>query len=88
MGILPLQFPAGASAATLGLTGRETLSVRGLDAGVTPGMEVTVEATAEDARAFSFPATVRIDGPAEVAYFERGGILRMVLLELLGRART
>ena len=86
MGILPLQFAAGESAETLGLTGRETLAVRGLRAGVVPGMEVTVEAVREDGTTFAFPATVRIDGPAEVAYYGRGGILRMVLLELLGRA--
>ena len=85
MGILPLQFAVGTSAAILGLTGRETLSVSGLDAGVTPGMEVMIEAVGENGSTISFPAIVRIDGDAELAYHERGGILRMVLLELLGR---
>jgi aconitate hydratase len=83
MGILPLQFVHGESAASLGLTGRETLAVRGLDAGVAPGLQVTVEATADDGTVTTFAATVRIDGAAEVAYHERGGILRMVLLDVL-----
>jgi aconitate hydratase len=83
MGILPLQFSAGDSASSLGITGRETFSVRGLAAGVTPGMQVTVEAVRTDGTAVSFPATVRIDGAAEVAYFSSGGLLRMVLRELL-----
>jgi aconitate hydratase len=83
MGILPLQFAAGDSAATLGLDGRETFSVRGLAGGVTPGMQVAVEVVRIDGAAISFQATVRIDGAAEVAYFSSGGLLRMVLRELL-----
>ncbi len=83
MGILPLEFVAGDSAASLGLTGRETFAVRGLDAGVSAGMRVTVEALGEDGTAATFPATVRIDGAAELEYFANGGILRLVLRQML-----
>ena len=84
MGVLPLQYAEGVSAATLGLSGRETFAVRGLAGGPTPGMEVTVEATADDGSTTTFPATVRVDGAAEVEYFANGGILRMVLRDMLG----
>ncbi|HEY7667418.1 MAG TPA: aconitate hydratase AcnA [Actinomycetota bacterium] len=83
MGILPLEFVAGDSAASLGLTGRETFAVRGLDAGVTAGMRVTVEATDDAGSVTTFPATVRIDGAAELEYFANGGILRLVLRQML-----
>ncbi len=83
MGVLPLQYAEGDSAATLGLSGRETFAVRGLDGGLTPGMEVTVEATPDDGSTVTFPATVRIDGAAEVEYFANGGLLRMVLRDTL-----
>jgi aconitate hydratase len=85
MGVLPLQFAPSDSAASLGLTGRETFSVRGLDNGVSPGLKVPVEAVGEDGTTRAFTATVRIDGAAEVAYFSSGGLLRMVLRELLER---
>ncbi len=81
MGILPLQFAAGESAASLGLTGRETFAVRGLTHGVTPGQDVTVVAT-DDRSETTFTATVRIDGAAEVETFASGGLLRMVLKQL------
>jgi aconitate hydratase len=85
MGVLPLQFALGDSAASLGLTGRETFSVGGLENGVSPGLQVPVEAVGEDGTTRVFTAMVRIDGAAEVAYFASGGLLRMVLRELLER---
>jgi aconitate hydratase len=85
MGVLPLQYRAGESAATLGLAGTETLSVQGLAAGLVPGQEATVEVTGEDGSTAAFPVTVRVDAPAEVEYYARGGILRMVLEQMLGR---
>ena len=85
MGVLPLQFAAGESAASLGLSGRETFSVRGLEGGVSPGMQVAVEAVSDDGARRAFSAIVRIDGAAEVDYFAGGGLLRMVLRELLER---
>ncbi|MGZ4124522.1 MAG: aconitate hydratase AcnA [Actinomycetota bacterium] len=84
MGVLPLQFADGAAASSLGLTGRETFAIRGLADGISPGQRVRVEAIREDGSATAFDAVVRIDGPAEVEYFLAGGILRMVLRDLLG----
>jgi aconitate hydratase len=85
MGVLPLQFAPGESAASLGLTGRETFAVHGLDAGITPGQDVTIEATAEDGAITAFSARLRVDGPAEVEYMANGGILQMVLRQMLAR---
>ncbi len=83
MGILPLEFRPGDSAASLGLTGRETFDVLGLADGIAPGQEATVRARSEDGREIAFPVTVRVDQPAEVEYLRDGGILRMVLRRLL-----
>jgi len=79
MGILPLQFAEGDSAAGRGLTGRETIHIRGLGTHMVPRSEVIVQVRREDGNEFMFPAVVRIDGPAEVEYFRQGGILRMVM---------
>ena len=84
MGILPLQFKQGGSAAGHGLSGRETYSIRGLEIGIAPGQDATVEVVREDGSSDSFPVTVRIDQAAEVAIFAHGGILPMVLREALG----
>ncbi len=81
MGVVPLQFPAGESAASLGLDGTETFSITGLTAlneGVTP-RTVAVEAERADGSVVSFDATVRIDTPGEADYFRNGGILQYVL---------
>jgi aconitate hydratase len=83
MGVLPLQYPAGESAATLGLTGHETFAVRGLSGGVTPGQTAHVEAGADDGTLTRFDVTVRIDAEAELEYFGAGGILRLVLAQML-----
>ncbi|MGB9377381.1 MAG: aconitate hydratase [Mycobacteriales bacterium] len=80
MGVLPLQYPAGESAESLGLTGEETFSVSGVTAlndGDSP-REVTVDA---DGKQFS--AVLRIDTPAEADYFRHGGIMQYVLRSLL-----
>ncbi|MDR6507814.1 aconitate hydratase AcnA [Arthrobacter oryzae] len=84
MGVLPLQFPAGESAATLGLTGTETFSVEGVTAlneGTTP-RTLKVTATAEDGSAKSFDAVLRIDTPGEADYYRNGGILQYVLRQI------
>jgi aconitate hydratase len=83
MGVLPLQFPPGESAESLGLTGREVYDVRGLAGGLRPLQQVTVEARRDDGSTVSFQAVVRIDGPVEVDYYRHGGILRMVLRQML-----
>jgi aconitate hydratase len=84
MGVLPLQYLAGTTAASLGLTGRETYAVRGLSGGIVPGQELAVDAVAEDGQVISFPATLRVDGAAEVDYLRAGGVLNLVLAEMLG----
>jgi aconitate hydratase len=84
MGVLPLQFPAGESAATLGLTGTETFSVEGVTAlneGTTP-KTLKVTATAEDGSSKSFDAVLRIDTPGEADYYRNGGILQYVLRQI------
>jgi aconitate hydratase len=83
MGVLPLQYAEGSSATSLGLTGRETFSVRGLDGGPSPGQRATVEAVADDGTATRFDVLVRIDAEAELEYFRAGGILRLVLAQML-----
>ncbi len=80
MGILPLQFPEGESARTLGLTGRELYSITGLADG--EPKEVTVTATAEGGHQTLFTARVRIDTPNEWEYYRHGGILHYVLRKL------
>ena len=87
MGVVPLQFPAGESAATLGLDGTETFTVTGLTAlndGVTP-RTVAVRARRPDGSVVSFDAVVRIDTPGEADYFRNGGILQYVLRQLAAR---
>ena len=83
MGIVPLQFAAGDSASSLGLDGTETFAVRGFDGVIVPGQQVTVEAVRADGVPTTFEATVRIDGAAEVAYMRAGGVLNLVLAQML-----
>lgn len=86
MGVLPLQYPAGESAATLGLTGTETFAVEGVTAlneGTTP-KTLKVTATAEDGSTKSFDAVLRIDTPGEADYYRNGGILQYVLRQISG----
>ena len=82
MGVLPLQFPRGESAESLGLTGREVFDIEGLDDDLGPGQEVLVRARDEDGRGKSFGVTVRIDTPVEMEYYRNGGILHTVLRRL------
>lgn len=85
MGVLPLQYPAGETADSLGLTGTETFDVTGiveLNNGVTP-KTVTVTARAEDGKVITFSALLRIDTPGEADYFRHGGILQYVLRSLV-----
>lgn len=84
MGVLPLQFPAGESADSLGLDGTETFSIEGvteLNEGKTPAT-VKVTAEKEDGTKVEFDAVVRIDTPGEADYYRNGGILQYVLRQL------
>ena len=79
MGILPLQFLPGESAATLGLTGREAYTIDLAPGGPAPRSRATVLATADDGSERRFEVTVRLDGPIELDYYRQGGILPAVL---------
>ncbi|MFL5679186.1 MAG: aconitate hydratase [Chloroflexota bacterium] len=79
MGVLPLQFESGESAASLGLTGRESYSIAGIAAGLAPRQRVTVIATSDDGTERRFGAIARLDGEIEVEYLRHGGILPAVL---------
>ncbi|GAA4285313.1 aconitate hydratase AcnA [Brevibacterium daeguense] len=85
MGVLPLQFPAGESADTLGLDGTESFDISGvteLNNGTTP-KTVKVKATKGDGNVVEFDAVVRIDTPGEADYYRNGGILQYVLRQLV-----
>ena len=85
MGVLPLQFPAGESADSLGLDGTETFDFSGiteLNEGRTP-KTVKVVATKQDGSTVEFDGVVRIDTPGEADYYRNGGILQYVLRSLL-----
>jgi aconitate hydratase A / 2-methylisocitrate dehydratase len=84
MGVLPLQFPDRESIDSLGLTGEETFDVGDLQDG--EAKTVTVTAHRDDDDDVTFEATVRIDTPNEVTYFQNGGILHRVLRDLRSRA--
>ncbi|HWF97547.1 MAG TPA: aconitate hydratase AcnA [Steroidobacteraceae bacterium] len=87
MGVAPLQFQPGASAKSLGLTGREVFEIAGLASG--DAKEVTVKATpAEGGKPITFTARVRIDTPKEREYYRHGGILQYVLRQLAGAGRS
>ncbi|RRD61003.1 aconitate hydratase AcnA [Leucobacter sp. OH1287] len=85
MGVLPLQFPAGESADSLGLDGTETFDISGiteLNEGRTP-KTVSVKATHPNGTVTEFDAVVRIDTPGEADYYRNGGILQYVLRSLV-----
>jgi aconitate hydratase len=99
MGVLPLQYPKGENAETLGLTGEETFSISGITAlnraaagsaegsagGRTPN-QVEVQATPPGGgEPWTFTVTVRIDTPGEAEYFRHGGIMQYVLRSLLAK---
>ncbi|MEA2611662.1 MAG: aconitate hydratase [Chloroflexota bacterium] len=86
MGILPLQFKPGETPSSLGLTGRETLSVSGMEDGPTPRQTVTVVARADDGSERRFDTIARLDGPIDVEYYLAGGILSAVLRRLATEA--
>ncbi len=87
MGVLPLQFPEGENADSLGLEGTETFEISGvteLNNGITPET-VAVKAVKADGAAVEFDAVVRIDTPGEADYYRNGGILQYVLRSLVAK---
>ena len=83
MGVLPLTFPAGESADSLGLDGTEVFDID-VDDSLTPRQDVAVRATKADGTVVSFTATARCDTPIEVDYLRHGGILHMVIRQMAG----
>jgi len=83
MGVLPLQFPDGTTAQSLGLDGSETFSITGLSNGIKPGQKLTLEIESKDGQERSVPMKLRIDTPIEIDYYRHGGILPFVLRQLL-----
>ena len=83
MGVLPLQFTGGQSAATLQLNGHEKLDISGIDDNIKPGQLLRVIARRDDGEQIEFEVLCRIDTRNEVDYFKAGGILHYVLREML-----
>jgi len=86
MGVLPLQFKDGQTAQSLGLSGLETFTIKGVDQG--RARTVTVVATPAGGAAIEFEARVRIDTPKEREYFQHGGILQYVLRQLAAQGKA
>jgi aconitate hydratase len=95
MGVLPLQFPEGTTAQSLGLDGSEIFSITGLSDAIRPGETITLEIESRDGPASakatagrqkrSVPVKLRIDTPIEIDYYRHGGILPFVLRQLLSK---
>jgi aconitate hydratase len=85
MGVLPLEFTPGETMASLGLTGQETFTIRGLGR-LAPRARLTVEAMAPDGKKTSFQVLARVDDPTDVEYVRQGGILQQVLRERIAAA--
>ena len=81
MGVLPLQFKDGDTRNSLGLTGSDSFTIKGL-ADLSPSQDVEVDVTREDGSTFSFTALCRIDTANEMEYYRNGGILHYVLRKL------
>ncbi|SAI72422.1 aconitate hydratase [Bordetella ansorpii] len=83
MGVLPLQFKGNDSVDSLGITGRETYDISGLEGGIKPMQDVTLTIHREDGSTQEVVLMLRIDTPIEVDYYKHGGILPFVLRQLL-----
>ena len=83
MGILPLEFAEGKNWEAIGLDGKETFDIPGLNDDLEPRSTIQVVATKADGTKVEFDAVVRIDTPVEMDYYRNGGILQTVLRNLL-----
>jgi aconitate hydratase len=79
MGVLPLQLMPGESSSSLGITGREEVSLEGLDEHIQPGSRLTVRMIKEDGGVMYFHVIARLNTPVEVEYYRHGGVLNAVL---------
>jgi aconitate hydratase len=86
MGILPLEFQPGESLGSLGLSGTETFTIRGLGSGLRPGQRLEVEATGKDGAHRRFTVISRLDNATDVEYLRHGGVLPLVLRQLMARS--
>ena len=86
MGVLPLQFKAGETPASLNLSGTAEFSFSGIAEGLEPRGDVRVGAKGEDGASTPFTVTARIDTPEELAAFRHGGILPYVVRQLVSRS--
>jgi aconitate hydratase len=86
MGVLPLQFKLGDTAASLKITGTESFEIKGVADGLKPRGDVLVVATETDGSKREFSAAVRIDTPEELIAFKHGGILPYVVRQLVGKS--
>jgi aconitate hydratase len=86
MGVLPLQFKPGESAQSLGLTGKESFEIAGLDRGAAKSVKVI--AKSDHGRSIEFEARLRIDTPKELEYYQHGGILHYVLRQLASPSKA
>jgi aconitate hydratase len=84
MGILPLEFSAGESRQSLGLSGREQFTIRGFGE-LSPRQRLTVDVEGDDGSRKSFAVTARLDNETDVEYLRHGGVLPMVLRDLMTR---
>jgi aconitate hydratase len=82
MGVLPLVYEAGQTAASLGLTGQEVFEIE-LSDSIKPKQKITVKATGPDGQFKQFTTVCRIDTPVEIGYYRNGGILHTVLRKML-----
>ncbi|MDQ4145873.1 MAG: aconitate hydratase AcnA [Actinomycetota bacterium] len=83
MGILPLQFSEGDNAESLGLTGKETFDIEGIEDSLEPQKELTVVARSDNGDEKRFTSLCRIDSDVELDYYRNGGVLQMVLRRML-----
>jgi aconitate hydratase A / 2-methylisocitrate dehydratase len=83
MGVLPLEFEAGQTAKSLGLTGRESFDIDGLAEGLTPRKRLRIRACTDGGSEIVFTAIARVDTPVEAVYYQHGGILHYVLRQML-----
>lgn len=85
MGVLPCQFLNGQNAASLGITGGETFSLKGIDGEIRPGQDVSLVVERADGSSLEVALRLRIDTSIEVEYYKHGGILPFVLRQLLAK---
>jgi aconitate hydratase len=88
MGVLPLQFKEGDTARLLGLTGKESYEIIGLNGGAARVVSVVATPPAGAGAPIKFEARVRIDTPKERDYFQHGGILQYVIRQLAGTSKA